>query len=308
MKKTIKNGFEISEFTLGTVQLGMDYGINNKSGAPSTAEAFDILKTSLDAGITSFDTAGAYGRSEDILGEYFEKSDKTPSIITKVHPKDVSPDLLFDSLVQEVKTSCKRLKLTSIPFLMLHRESYIKKYGDKLMNALLKLKNEGLVANLGVSFSDKDEIRTLCDPNVFDCVQLPLNLFDNKEIDDGTVKYLEECGVAVFVRSIYLQGVFFMEPDALPTHLSSAKEPLQKIREIAKAENMSLSEFALSFIRSADGVTSVVLGCETAAQVKENAKLFTDKSISASSQKSIARICEEIDPIVVRPWEWPKGV
>lgn len=308
MKTTIKNGYKISEFTLGTVQLGMNYGINNKNGMPSKQEAFDILETAENVGITSFDTAGAYGCSEDILGDYFAKKQERPSIITKIHPEDVAPDKLFDSLVSEMQTSCKRLKVSTIPFLMLHRESYIKKYGDKLINALNRLKSEGLVSNLGVSFSEKSEIKNLCDPTVFDCVQVPLNLFDSKEISEGTVKWLADSGVSVFVRSIFLQGVFFMDPENLPAHLASAKEPLQKIRKIAESENTSLSEFALSFIRLADGVSSVVLGCDTPAQVRENALQFSDKRISASAYKSIAEIAEQIDPIVIRPWEWPKGV
>lgn len=308
MKKTIKNGFEISEFTLGTVQLGIPYGINNKSGMPSKQKAFDILKTAENAGITAFDTAGAYGSSEDILGEYFSSRKRTPSIITKVHPQDVPPEHLFDSLLAEVYTSCTRLKLSKLPFLMLHHERYIKKYGDKIFDALIKIKNEGLVANIGVSFSEKDELTKLCDPSVFDCVQIPLNLFDSKEIHDGIVQKLSACGVTVFVRSVYLQGVFFMNPDSLPPHLTSAKEPLLKIRELAESENMSIAEFALSFIRSENGVSSVVLGCETAEQIRENAGNFTKKRISTKIRNTLAELTENLSPIVTRPWEWPKGV
>ncbi len=308
MKKTTKNGFEISEFTLGTVQLGIPYGINNKSGMPSKQTSFDILKAAENAGITSFDTAGAYGTSEDILGEYFFASKGSPSIITKVHPQDASPENLFDSLVKEVRTSLSRLNLSALPFLLLHHERYITKYGDALLNALCRLKSEGLVANIGVSFSEKDKLTELCTPDVFDCVQVPLNLFDSKEIHDGSIAKLHRHGISVFVRSVFLQGVFFMNPKKLPPHLQTASEPLMKIRELAEAENMGITEFALSFIRESEGVGSVVLGCETVSQVEENASLFGDRRISEVSRRAIENLTDNISPVVTRPWEWPKGV
>ncbi len=306
MRTTLKNGFEISEFTLGTVQLGMNYGINNKNGAPSKEEAFDILCTAESMGITSFDTAGTYGCSEDILGEYFEKREQKPSIVTKIHFDDVSPEKLFDTLAKKTETSCKRLKLEKLPFLMLHEERDLKIYGERLIKALSLLKNEGRVANLGISFSEKSEIKSLCDTSVFDCVQIPLNLFDSKEVSDGTIKYLSDKGVAVFARSIYLQGIFFVNPEELPTQLISAKEPLLEIRKVAESENMSINELALSFIRCAEGVTSVVLGCEKKMQVRENAANFNDKKLSASAYEKIADIAAKIDPLIIHPWEWWK--
>jgi hypothetical protein len=43
MNYTKVNGLNISKLTLGTVQLGMEYGIANKSGKPDMKKAFKIL-------------------------------------------------------------------------------------------------------------------------------------------------------------------------------------------------------------------------------------------------------------------------
>ena len=56
MKHIIKNGYKISELTLGTVQLGLAYGVNNDKGMPSFEESSEILDTALSSGIISFDT------------------------------------------------------------------------------------------------------------------------------------------------------------------------------------------------------------------------------------------------------------
>ncbi|MEN9561731.1 MAG: hypothetical protein RIQ56_1004, partial [Candidatus Parcubacteria bacterium] len=55
------------KLVLGTVQLGMSYGIGNFSGQPSRAQALEIIDRAWEAGIRTFDTAAAYGEAEIVL-------------------------------------------------------------------------------------------------------------------------------------------------------------------------------------------------------------------------------------------------
>ena len=68
MKYNETKGVSISELSLGTVQLGVSYGINNQSGKPDRTQAFGILDTALTNGISALDTAAAYGDSEQSSG------------------------------------------------------------------------------------------------------------------------------------------------------------------------------------------------------------------------------------------------
>lgn len=70
-----KNGYKISELTLGTVQLGIPYGINNKYGMPTFSQSEEILQTAIDHGVVSFDTAKGYGKSEAVLGQFFAEKE-----------------------------------------------------------------------------------------------------------------------------------------------------------------------------------------------------------------------------------------
>ena len=72
MKYTRSGGLDISLFSLGTVQLGMDYGINNPQGRPGREASFEILDTALQLGVNSLDTAVGYGDSERLIGEWLE--------------------------------------------------------------------------------------------------------------------------------------------------------------------------------------------------------------------------------------------
>ena len=59
----------MGKLVLGTVQFGLDYGINNAMGQVPIDEVKDILNFAKKSGITSLDTASGYGNSEQILGK-----------------------------------------------------------------------------------------------------------------------------------------------------------------------------------------------------------------------------------------------
>ncbi|MEI9932702.1 MAG: aldo/keto reductase [Rhizomicrobium sp.] len=53
---------------MGSVQLGLAYGAANRTGKPSHEEALRLVARATEGGISQFDTARAYGDSEDRLG------------------------------------------------------------------------------------------------------------------------------------------------------------------------------------------------------------------------------------------------
>lgn len=188
MKFVQKNGYKISELTLGTVQFGLAYGVNNDKGMPSFEESSAILDTALSSGIVSFDTAQAYGESELVLKRFFEKENRERTLITKVVFRDVDKSGVKDKLFDMTRASIERLGVEKIPFLKLHCQDMLELYGDTLVYAMQDLKKEGLVDGIGVSFSDKSRLLELTDGCGFDCVQIPANIFDSKEIMDGSIK------------------------------------------------------------------------------------------------------------------------
>ena len=299
-----KTGYKISELTLGTVQLGLPYGINNDKGMPSFEESSAILNTALTRGIVSFDTARGYGESELVLRRFFEGDERERTLITKVVFRDVEKKDVKDKLYAMTRESIERLGVEKIPFLKLHNQNMLELYGDTLVYALEDLKRDGLVDGIGVSFSDKSRLRELTDGVGFDCVQLPANVFDSKEITDGSIKRLADSGCAVFIRSVYLQGLFFKDTNTLPEKIKSAKAPLDKLHALARDAGVSMAELAVTFIRDAEGIASLVLGCDTPEQLLEGVALVNAPKISPEVAREAMRIAEEVEPIVIRPWEW----
>ena len=59
----------MNKLALGTVQFGMNYGINNSKGVPDDKEVISILDFAYKNGINTLDTAIGYGNCEERLGK-----------------------------------------------------------------------------------------------------------------------------------------------------------------------------------------------------------------------------------------------
>jgi len=65
-----RTGLQVSEIGLGTVELGLNYGmpVAGEHLRPSEEHAARLLNRALDLGVTFVDTARAYGASEEVIG------------------------------------------------------------------------------------------------------------------------------------------------------------------------------------------------------------------------------------------------
>ena len=82
----------LNKLVLGTVQFGLDYGINNQNGKPTREKSLKMLNFAYQEGIRTFDTAYSYGDAEEILGEFSQKRNlgEEIKIITKLKPNIIS--------------------------------------------------------------------------------------------------------------------------------------------------------------------------------------------------------------------------
>ena len=305
MKYIHLDNWKMSKLTLGTVQLGMNYGIANKTGKPSIKKAFEILDTAIKGGINSFDTANKYGNSEEVLGKYFSSSNckmKEPLVTTKFSI-DTSQGIDSSSIERQiygyVENSLETLKLQKIPVYMLHYPPKYIKYCDIIPQILKRLKDEGLIEKAGISVYNYPEVGELLQNELYEAVQLPMNIFDLRMLHTGILDKLKNTGRIVFVRSVFLQGLFFMDPEKMPESLMSTSRYLKDIHELAQHENLSVAQLALSFIRDMEGVTSLVLGAETPEQVADNIRLMEESpQLSSDTIEKVEKLSAEV-PIEV---------
>ena len=281
---------KISPMTLGTVQLGINYGIANDQGMPSEEKSFNMLRTALENGVTALDTARAYGVSEDVIGKFLKTWDgDMPYIATKIR---VSPDEDVDiekHIFQSIEESLEKLGVPKVDCLMMHNMKDVYKYGQKTASALNKVLAAGYTDKIGVSVYTKEDVDEILKYPEYTVTQVPISIFDQSLISSGHTLKLKERDYTVFVRSVFLQGLFFLDPDKIedPILLEHAAPKIKLLRDIAKSEGLTVAELAIAFMRDTVGITSLVLGADTPQQVLENLSYFKTPSLSSELMRKL---------------------
>lgn len=65
-----RSGDPISRLALGTAQMGLGYGVANRTGRPDLGAISEILAHAKSAGIRSLETSSTYGDIEPVLGKF----------------------------------------------------------------------------------------------------------------------------------------------------------------------------------------------------------------------------------------------
>jgi len=282
------NGANVSKFMLGTVQLGLDYGMANTTGKPSLEKAHQILQTAHDSGVTVLDTAAAYGNSEEVVGSYLKAHDHNMLVISKFK-------LWSEDPVSELKTQIvnSRKLLGKVDGYMFHDANQMRKHHEAVRETLEEMKATDKMAFLGSSVYTAEDVEDFLEMCPWlNAIQIPMNVLDTRIVQRGLLEELQKRGVAVFVRSVFLQGMLCMEK--VPERFDFMQPSLDAITEVAKAAGMTLPQMAIAYIRDLPGVTSLVLGCETAEQVSENAEMVNVRKLTATEIADITEISKKV--------------
>lgn len=295
----------MSKLILGTVQLGSDYGINNKSGQPKQEEAFQILDYAYKNGINTLDTASAYGDSENIIGEYMNESGNEFEIATKLQPLN---NVNFDENVIETQLddSLKRLGKKYIDLYLIHDFKDIIN-NENLIDKLNNLKSKGKIKKIGISLYEPAELEFILENSLaIDAVQIPFNMFDSRWTKNNLLKNVKKENIAIYARSIFLQGLFFLEDEDKMNEIhESLKGYIDFIRKMAKSKNVAISQLAIDYVKSFDEIDGILNGCETLNQLQENICQFNKENCLTEKDKGeILEIVEDIPSKIIDPRIW----
>ena len=258
---------------LGTVQLGLPYGIANRTGMPTGAEACAIVQAAWDGGIRVFDTAQAYGESETVLGQAIQTL-ATPAevrVVTKLHPDSVQWD--DRAIEQAIQASLTRLGLRTLWGLLLHREESLALWDTRLRRTLMDSVRHGRVGRLGVSVYSVDKALAALHLPDMRLIQVPGNLFDRRFIRQQVLRQAAAANVTVFVRSVYLQGLALLPPEQVPVRVPFGNQAVQALDAFCRKHNLDRKAFAFAYARNRFATATLVVGADTTAQVVENLHL-----------------------------------
>jgi aryl-alcohol dehydrogenase-like predicted oxidoreductase len=296
-----------NKLCLGTVQFGLNYGINNPSGKPARESVFAMLDEALEKGIDCIDTAFAYGNAEELLGEYGIGKIKNLKIISKLRPNLITdkcnnPEEIIE---EQVRGSLDRVGLSVLDGYLLHTPENF--YNSGIINGLQRCKEKGLIKHLGVSVYETEHALDVVSSDIVDYIQVPYSVFDQRLDQTDFFKIAKENNVTVFLRSAFLQGLILMEENKIPDHLLIAKDYLRQFDSIIGKYGFSRLQAAFLFSYMCPKADYLVFGVDTMNQLQEDIQMSRIAFDFQTCREELSANFRNISKSIIFPSLWKKG-
>ena len=258
----------MSKLAVGSAQFGMDYGIQNIQGKLSKQNVCNILDLAYKNNIKTIDTAQGYGDSESVIGNYLKQNDeKKFNIITKLHKPGKVLNLF--------QKSQKNLSQKNVYGLLVHNFSLFKE-NPTIIDELKELKSQCRVKKIGFSLYYPEELEQLLKNKIeFDLIQVAYSIFDRRF--ERYFPQLVNNGIEIHVRSVFLQGLFFLDPDNLGAHFDEVRNKLKSLHLLSKNTGLSISSICLNFVANNKFINKIIIGVDSTENLIDNINVLNEK-------------------------------
>lgn len=279
---------------LGTVQFGLDYGVNNKTGKISSKEAGKILKYALTSGIDTIDTAYNYGDSEEVIGNFILRNKADFNIISKVpssNPKEV--DLYLNQTLSKLKQDWL------YGYLIHDFNSFLQ--NKEILSEIQKYKDKK-IKKIGFSLYYPSELEYLFNNNIsFDIVQIPFNIFDQRF--NKLLPILKKRNVEIHTRSVFLQGLVFKQISELEGIFVKLEDKLTALCLLSVQSDITVSSLCLNFALLNPYIDKVIIGVDSLNNLKENIKNVENHNKVKKIYSKLSLFSESNEDIIL-PTNW----
>ena len=244
-----QTGLQVSPIGLGTVKFGRTTGLKypDKFALPDEKSLGKLLALAWDLGINLIDTAPAYGTSEQSLGKLLKAQSQQWNLCTKVGEYHKNGHSYYDfseeATRQSIETSLRNLKTEALDMVLVHSNGQDRSIIQQtdVFETLHKLKDQGLVKNLGMSTKTVDGGLLIIDD--IDVLMITLNESDQSQTE--LIKVAQQKNKGVLIKKALDSGF--------------ANDVSQAL------------DFAVNF----PGVTSVIVGTINPHHLKQNVESLT---------------------------------
>lgn len=317
-RKLGTSDFEVSVITFGAWAAG-----GWMWGKTDRKDAIQAIRASYDVGVTSIDTAPIYGQgtSEEIVGEAIKGIPRTKvQILTKFGMRwDLAKgDFAFkskdnsgkeidiykyagkESVIKECEDSLKRLGTDYIDLLQIHWPESTTPIAETF-EAVATLIKQGKVRYAGVCNYNAAQMAEAEKVVPLVSNQIPFSMV-NRGVEAETVPYCIKNNKSVLAYSPLERGLLtgkiipgykFQEGDHRATNRFFTTESIEKtnafllkIKPIADAQGVTLSQLVLRWTIERAGITIALVGARNAQQAVQNAKAI-DVKLTAAEIKFI---------------------
>ena len=264
-----RTGYQVTQLGFGAMEVR---GSRIWGGRPCTdAQARAILTAVLDAGINLIDTANDYGLSELYIGRHLASRRAEYFLATKcgcqmlyAGDHDETPHVWTrDNFRRNIADSLAKMGADHVDLLQMHGPDVATTEENKLVDALLELKQEGAIRFIGCS-STSPHLKTYIDWGVFDVFQIPYSALERQH--ENLITEAAHSGAGIIIRG----GVARGEPGdglgAADRWAAFEKAGLDELR----APGESRTAFLLRFTLSHPHCDTTIVGTLQPEHLREN--------------------------------------
>jgi aryl-alcohol dehydrogenase-like predicted oxidoreductase len=309
----------VSVVGLGTWQLGGDWG------KVSDRDALAVLAAAVESGVTIFDTADVYGdgRSEQLIGRFLtEHPDLPVTVATKMGRRvaQLPENYTLGNFRSWTERSRRNLGVDQLDLVQLHCPPTAVYSQDQVYDALDTLLEEGAIAAYGVSVETCDEALTAISRRGTATVQIILNAFRRKPLDD-VLPAARQAGVGIIARVPLASGLLsgrytattrFAANDHrtynrhgesfdagetfsgvdFETGVAAAAEFSRLVAEHL-GDSITPAQAALAWVVQQPGVTAVIPGARSVEQARANAAAGALVALGDPFMQAVADLYDE---------------
>ena len=303
-----RTGLRVSEIGLGTVELGLDYGVpvDGEHLRPPEEQAAHLLNRALDLGVNFIDTARAYGASEEIIGRALKGRRGEYILASKLAPireEGQSDQELREQVKASIAESLRVLQTDVIDLLQLHHTPVDVVKSGRVLAAAREAQRSGAVRFIGASTYGEEAPLAVLESGGYDTLQVAYNLAD-RTLEEKVLQLAQQQGVGIIVRSVLLRGVLTHRYTYLPNQLADLKSAIARLNSLVGAEAGSLPEMAYRFVLANPAVSTALVGTARIEEL-EAALAFADKGCLPPALVSAIREINVSDRSQLIPSNWP---
>ncbi len=277
---------EVSAVGLGGWALGGGYDWGN-------IEFSDVQNTvcaALDSGINLIDTAPVYGNSEEVLGHALAGRRQDVVLCTKCglvkNGSWTDHDLRPETITRQLEDSLQHLKTDTIDVYFIH---YLdpKLPWQTVLETLTRLQEQGKIRYIGVCNIPPEILAQMAQTGIIACAQDELSLLHPakgkavlnicKQYNLGFMAYGSLCGGILSGK--YTKAPNLRRADARNyfykcyrgEDFERAQQTVARVQQLSAQKGVTPAQAALAWVLAQDGVTCVLTGARSAAQIAQNA-------------------------------------
>jgi aryl-alcohol dehydrogenase-like predicted oxidoreductase len=302
-----RTNLQVSEISLGTVEIGIDYGIPvvGEGRRPSEAEATDTLNRALDLGVNFIDTARAYGESEAIIGQALKSRRDEYLLATKVSHliwEGYTGKGLRQRMEASIAQSLRALQTNVIDLLYIHNATPELVQRGEAMEIMGDAQRAGHARFIGATTYGEAAPLAVLEDGRFDCVQVAYNLLD-RWFEERVAPLAQQNDVGVIIRSVLLKGALTYRYAHLPEELRELREAVEGIDLLRSSEDSSLPELAYRFVLAHPAVSTALVGTGHVHELQETLSFMGRGALPSKLLNDLRKIV--VSPDQLNPGTWP---